>query len=248
MKDQRPLVSIVTVCYNSEKTIERTIKSVLSQSYKNIEFIIIDGQSTDNTKLIVKKYKKKIKKFISEKDKGIYDAFNKGLKIFNGDVIGFVNSDDFLKPNAIKILVKYYNKYPNKDFFFGAVKKDWEISYGYNPWKIYFSWGFFTSHSPGFFIKKKAAKIVGLYNTKYRYSSDFDYFYRMIVKKKLTGIGTNKNEIFGVFSKGGLSSRISFKEHLLECTKIRIDNNQNKFMVILTVILKLIKRLISYVY
>ena len=112
MKDQRPLVSIVTVCYNSEKTIERTIKSVLSQSYKNIEFIIIDGQSTDNTKLIVKKYKKKIKKFISEKDKGIYDAFNKGLKIFNGDVIGFVNYDDFLI------------KWDINDISFGIVKQN----------------------------------------------------------------------------------------------------------------------------
>ena len=245
MKNQYPLVTIVTVCFNSEKTIERTIKSILSQSYKNIEFIIIDGLSSDNTKVIIKKYKKKISKYVSEKDKGIYDAFNKGLKFFNGDVIGFVNSDDFLKPNAIKILVKYFNKYPDKDFFFGTVKKDWKVSYGYNPWKIYFSWGFFTSHSPGFFIKRKAAKIVGLYNLKYKYSSDFDYFYRMIIKKKLTGIGTKKNEIFGIFSKGGLSSRISFREHLLECTNIRLDNGQNKIMVLITVILKLAKKLIT---
>ncbi len=188
----KPLISVITVCFNSEKTIANTIESVINQKYQNIEFIIIDGKSTDETFNIIQKYKANITKIISEKDNGIYDAFNKGLELATGDLIGFVNSDDLLTPNALELLIKYYNKYPTKDFIFGAVKKHWGILYGYKPWKIHFSWGFYSSHSTGFFIKKHAAKIVGFYNTKYKYSADYDYFYRMIVKHKLRGVGTKK--------------------------------------------------------
>jgi glycosyltransferase involved in cell wall biosynthesis len=238
-----PLITIITVCYNSEKTIAKTIESVIAQKYKNIEFIIIDGKSTDKTMQILDKYKSYVTKIISEKDYGIYDAFNKGLTLCNGDLIGFVNSDDQLTPEATKILVEYYNKYPKKDFFFGAVKKHWAILHGYKPWKIYFSWGFYSSHSTGFFIKKEAAKKIGFYNTKYKYSADYDYFYRMIVKEKLSGIGTKKNELFGIFNRGGFSSKINFYDHMCECTKIRIDNGQNKIVVLLTFIFKFLKNL-----
>ena len=241
--NSKPLISIITVCYNSEKTISRTIESIKNQTYKNIEYIIIDGKSDDKTLEIIDNYKNSISKTISEKDNGIYDAFNKGLNICNGELIGFVNSDDILTPNALEILVKYYNKYTDRDFFFGSVKKHWGILYGYKPWKIYFTWGFYSSHSTGFFIKKKAAKIVGHYNTKYKYSSDYDYFYRMIVKHKLKGIGTKKDELFGIFSRGGYSSKVTFLDHMFECTKIRLDNGQNKLIVLLTIIFKFLKNL-----
>jgi glycosyltransferase involved in cell wall biosynthesis len=238
-----PLISIVTVSFNSEKTIQRTISSIKNQSYKNIEYIIIDGNSSDKTLEIIKKNKDIINNWISEPDKGIYDAFNKGLNLYTGDYIGFVNSDDYLLPDAISILVKYINKYPKKDFFFGAVKKHWGTLYGFKPWKIYFTWGFYSSHSTGFFIKKSAADKVGCYNLNYKYSADYDYFYRMIVHKKLKGLGTKKNEIFGVFERGGFSSKIKFLDHMMECTKIRLDNNQNKFIVLLTLIFKFITNL-----
>ena len=241
--NSNPLISIITVCYNSEKTISRTIESIINQTYKNIEYIIIDGKSDDKTLEIIDNYKNNISKIISEKDNGIYDAFNKGLNICNGDLIGFVNSDDILTPNALEILVKYYNKYTDRDFFFGAVKKHWGTLYGYRPWKIHFTWGFYSSHSTGFFIKKNAAKIIGEYNTKYKYSADYDYFYRMIIKHKLKGIGTKKDELFGVFNRGGFSSKINFFDHMTECTKIRLDNGQNKLIVLLTVIFKFLKNL-----
>ena len=96
-----PEFSIITVVLNNEKYIEETIKSIINQNYKNFEYIIIDGKSTDNTLKIIKKYKDKINKFISEKDKGIYDAFNKGISLANGRFICIVNSDDILKPNAL---------------------------------------------------------------------------------------------------------------------------------------------------
>ena len=233
-----PKITIITVCKNSAQTIEETIKSVINQKYENLEYIIIDGSSNDDTLQIVEKYKEKVTKIISESDKGIYDAFNKGLKFSTGDIIGFVNSDDILTENALKILLDYYQRYPDKDFFFGSVKKHWGTLYGYKPWKIYLTWGFYSSHSTGFFIKKKAAEIVGNYNLKYKYSSDYDYFYRMIVKHKLKGIGTKKNEIFGIFRRGGYSSQIDFFDHLCECTRIRIDNNQNILIVLFTFLIK----------
>ena len=174
---------------------------------------------------------------------GIYDAFNKGMKYSNGDYIGFLNSDDKYTNECFNYLLNYINKFPNADFFFGAVKKHWGILYGYKPYKIHWSWGFYSSHSTGFFIKKKSALKVGEYNLKYKYSADYDYFYRMIVKEKMKGIGTKKNELFGVFRRGGFSSKIKFIDHFFEEIKIRLDNKQNKFLILLIIIIKYLKNL-----
>ena len=158
-----------------------------------------------------------------------------------GDYIGFVNSDDILLPNALKILSKYIIKFPDLDFFFGTVKKHWGTLHGYKPWKIFFSWGFYTSHSTGFFIKFNSAKKVGFYNLKYKYSSDYDYFFRMIVKKKLRGMATKKKELFGIFNRGGFSSRVKFVDHFKEEIKIRNDNGQSKLILAAIIIYKSIK-------
>ncbi len=235
---QNPLITIITVVLNDRENIENTILSVINQNYKNIQYIVIDGKSNDGTIDVIQKYSDKIDIFKSENDKGIYDAFNKGLDLAKGDLIGFVNSGDILTLEALNYLVKYYNNFKKADFFFGAVKKHWGTLYGYKRWKIYFSWGFYSSHSTGFFIKKDAAKIVGKYNLKYKYSSDYDYFYRMIIKHKLVGVGTKKEELFGIFQRGGFSSKVKFFDHLVECTRIRLDNNQNRIMVLITIILK----------
>jgi glycosyltransferase involved in cell wall biosynthesis len=239
----QPLITIITVVYNGEKYLEETILSILNQEYKNIEYILIDGGSTDSTLNIIKKYENKLDFWISEKDQGIYYGFNKGLSYSTGDMIGFVNSDDILYPDALETLVKYYKKFPKIDFIFGSVKKHWAILNGYKPWKIYFSWGFYTSHSTGFYIKREAAKILGYYNTEYKYSSDYDYFYRMIIKYKLKGIATKKNEVFGVFRRGGFSSKTKFIDHFMETIKIRIENKQNKFLVLIIFILKFLKNI-----
>ena len=139
------------------------------------------------------------------------------------------------------MLKKYDEKYPNIDFLFGSVKKHWGILWGYRPWRLFYSWGFYSSHSTGFYVKKDAAVKIGKYNLNYLYSADYDYFYRMIVHHKLKGIGTKKNELFGIFRRGGYSSKIKFIEHLFETTKIRIDNGQNKFLVLVIFILKFLK-------
>lgn len=233
-------ISIITVTKNSEKYLEKNILSVHKQKYKNYEHIIIDGKSTDKTIDIINKHKKKIKYFISEKDKGLYDAMNKGIKKSNGDIIGILNSDDIYYKKTLEIVNKYFNKYKKLDFLFGSVYKH-KLLHGYYPKKIKWTFGFYSTHSIGFFIKKEAHKKVGFYNIKYKYSADYDLFYRLIVKKKMNGMATRKSEVFGKFRRGGLSSRIRYIDFLKECSQIRLDNKQNFFLVYLIFFARLIK-------
>ena len=240
---KQPLLSIITVVYNNDRYIEEALQSLYTQEFNDYEHIVIDGGSTDKTLEIIKKYESKIEYWCSKKDKGIYDAFNIGMSLSKGKYIGFLNSDDKYTDKALTILNQYIDKFPEKDFIFGSVKKHWGVLHGYRPYKIYWSWGFYSSHSTGFFIKLSAAKRVGLYNLKYKFSSDYDYFFRMIIKEKLKGIGTKKNELFGIFRRGGFSSRIKFIDHFFEEIKIRIDNGQNKILVLIIFIFKFLKHL-----
>ncbi len=242
-KFKNNLITIITVVKNAEQTIERSIQSVLNQNYDYIEYIIIDGGSTDKTIEILKKYEKKIDKIIIEQDNGIWDAMNKGIKKAKGEIVGFLNADDFYNPDAVKIVNNYFNNH-KIDFLFGTVMK-YKLMHGFNPWKIKLSFGFYTSHSVGFFIKVKKHMEVGLYNPKYL-SADLDFFYKMIVNFNLKGISTKKNEVLGTFSKGGYSSKINYIDHLKDLNSIRIDNNQNKILVKLLYFIKIIKKPIKF--
>ena len=240
-KNKSPLFSIITVVYNNEKYLEGTILSVLKQSYKNFEYIIVDGGSTDRTLEIIKKYNTKIDYWVSEKDKGIYDAFNKGMSLCRGNFIGIINSDDIYTKNSLKIISSYIKKKPLFDFIFGSVRKHWGILHGYKPNKIFYSWGFYSSHSTGFFIRRSAAQKVGLYDLKYKYHADYDYFYRLIVQKKMTGLATKKKEITGIFRRGGFSSTINYRKLFKEEMLIRYNNKQNFVLLIVIFIYKIVK-------
>ena len=235
-------ITIITVTKNSEKFIKQNIKSVQNQTYKNYEHIIVDGNSEDNTIKIIKSYKKKIKLVKNHNDKGLYHAMNVGIKKSSGDIIGILNSDDIYFKNSLKLVNKYFKENKKLDFLFGSVYKH-RLLHGYNPSIINWSFGFYTTHSVGFFIKKKSQIKVGLYNLKYKYSADYDLFIRMIKKFKLEGAATKKKEIFGKFRKGGLSSRIRFIDYLLECNKIRIDNGQNIIFVYFLFLIKVLKNI-----
>ena len=178
-----------------------------------------------------------------EEDNGIWDAMNKGLNLAKGDIIGFLNSDDYYYENSLKLVNDYFNQ-NNIDFLFGSVEK-YKLMHGFNPNIIRWSFGFYTSHSIGFFIKNKKHREVGYYNTKFL-SADLDFFYRMIVKFKLKGISTKKNEILGKFSKGGFSSKINYLTHLKDLNNIRIENGQNKYFVFFLYILKILKKPIKF--
>ncbi len=238
----KPLISIITVVLNNEKYLQECLDSLHTQKYKNYEHIIIDGGSTDNTIEIIKKNENKIDYWISERDYGIYDAFNKGMDLAKGDYLGFLNSDDvYYSENTLDYVVEAFKNNLNIDFIYGPVKKHWALLHGYKPWKIYFTWGFYTSHSTGFFIKNASAKIVGKYNLKYKYSSDYDYFFRMIVKKKLKGLATKKNEITGDFRSGGFSNNLKFIDSLKEDFRIRRDNGQNIILLLFVFLYRYIK-------
>ncbi len=241
---KKPFFSIITVVKNDEQNIIKTIKSVHNQSFKDFEHIVIDGKSTDNTlKKIL--HNKKIDFLISEKDDGIYFAMNKGLKICKGKVILFVNSGDIITKNALKIVHKKFVN-SNNDFVFGTVRRhyvnDTILKYGFNVKKLHYNFDFATSHSTGFFLKKKFYSLLGNFDTKYKCSADYDIYYKLFIKKKLIGSSTEKNQIIGIVSSGGFSSKFGFLNGLFEECKIRFNNGQNFFIVLIILINNLIKK------
>ncbi len=242
-----PKISIITVVLNGEKSINKCIKSVINQKYpkSKIEHIIIDGGSKDKTISIIKKNKKNIAYWHSKKDKGIYDAMNKGIKKSKGEIIGILNSDDYYYRDTFKT-VKNYFKNKKIDFLFGTVKKD-RILHGFWPKKIRWKFNIYPSHSGGFFIRRNAQFKVGYYNLKFKFSSDRDFIYRMIVKHKLKGTFTKKSEIFSRFNTEGISSKVSFVERLFEETLIRLNNKQNIFLVLLLIIIHSANKILNLI-
>lgn len=188
-------VSLITVTYNSGMTICDTIISVLNQSYLNIEYIIVDGSSTDNTLNIIKQYEPMFKgrmKWISEKDKGIYDAMNKGILMCTGDIIGILNSDDFFTSNHIlENIVKSFHDC-NLDGIYGDVhfvnsnnlKKTvrYYSSRFFKPWL--FRFGFMPAH-PSFYCRKSCYDKHGVYAIDYKIAADYDLLIRFLYKEKI---------------------------------------------------------------
>ncbi len=232
-------ISIITVVKNDVNNIEKTIKSLLSQSYKNFEHIIIDGKSTDGTLSVIKKYKNI--KLISKKDKNLWDAMNTGIKHSKGDIIGILNSNDIMYKKSLSIVNSYFNKF-KIDFLFGAVKKN-RIFYKFEPKKIFYRFNIYPSHSIGFFIKSNKQKELGYYNTDYNICSDYDLFYRMIVHKKMSGTNTKKSEVLGKFDMNGLSTRIPILKLYYQEMQIRLNNGQNFFLLFFLFFVKILNKL-----
>ena len=248
-KMTKPQFSIITVVKNDEKNIQKTIESILNQEFKNFEYIIVDGESKDSTMSLISKYKDKINHIVSENDDGIYFAMNKGAKIARGEFIVYVNSGDTLTVNALKIIQRKINENPNIDFVFGTVKrhytKDTLIKYGFNKKKLIYNFDFATSHSTGFYFRRSKFQELGFFNTKYKCSADYDIYYKMLILNNAEGTFTDKQDLIGEVSSGGYSSKLNILDHLLEETKIRIDNKQNIFLIILIFLNTLIKGVIK---
>lgn len=237
-------LSIITVVLNDKDNIEETIKSVINQKI-NLEFIIIDGGSTDGTLEIIKKYDNFINLWISEKDNGIYDAMNKGIIFSTGNFIGIINSGDLFAQNGLEIIQNYINDNRNLDFIFGTVHKK-ILKYKFNPHKIFWSFDFYPSHSTGFFIKNETQKKLGLYDTNFKLSADHEFFYRLI-NKKFKGTSTLKSELIGIFRKvnTSFSSTFSAEEHLSEEINIRLKHFQNRLMIILIIFNNFMKKILK---
>ena len=182
-------VSIITVTYNSAKTIKDTLKSVAAQTYPDIEHIIVDGASKDDTVRIAKEFPH-VAKIISEPDKGIYDAMNKGIRAATGDIVGILNSDDFFSaPDVVQKIIEGFDQYTDATIadvtyvtpetlrlvrYFSAEK--------WNPKK--FKWGYQPPHET-FYLRKKYYDQIGLYKTDYTIAADYELMIRMLLKNKL---------------------------------------------------------------
>lgn len=229
-------VSIITVTYNSAKTLAHTIESVVDQDYPHIEYLIIDGGSTDSTKEIVESFGKNISVFISEPDSGLYDAMNKGIRLASGDIVGIINSDDFyhrndaiskvvegfseegiacvfadirfVRPDELNKTVRYYS---SKKFNLGA-----------------FSWGYMPAH-PTFFTYRHNFEKYGLYKTDYQIAADFELLARFLFKHKLPYKYLNfdlmKMRLGGVSTGSLKSTLIINQEDLRACRENGIKTN-----------------------
>ena len=176
-----PVISIITITYNGEKHIEQTIQSVLGQTYPNIQYIIIDGGSTDQTLSIIKKYEQKLYYWVSEKDKGISDAFNKGIAKATGEIVGIINADDWYQPAALERVAA---RMGDADVCFGDLQL-WQ-----NEKKDYIKKGNLdllnsemSVNHPTVFIKKKVYDTCGAFNSEYRCAMDYD----LMLRFKLAG-------------------------------------------------------------
>jgi len=202
-----PLVSIITVCLNSEKTISDTLNSVLNQSYKNIEYIIIDGISSDNTINIIKKFAEETNKsitLISEHDNGLYDAMNKGIKLAKGNIIGIINSDDWYEHDAVFNIVDCFNK-GKVDAVQGNmnVYDSKKILYIAKPYSNLdkLRKGMVMNH-PTLFVKKEVYNKYGSFDIDIKTAADWDFALRLW--KNNVKIGCTNNVIAN-FRVGGIS-------------------------------------------
>lgn len=211
-----PKISIITATYNSEKYVEDSINSVISQIESNDEYIVIDGGSIDRTVDIIKKYDDSITYWKSEKDEGIYHAWNKGLKHATGDWIMFIGSDDFLKPNALNLYKEFIERYVSEDCLYISSKNEIIDDnkriiriYGW-PW----SWEIFKRRNnishPGSLHSYRLFKNYGFYNEKYKIAGD----YELLLRPKENLKAMFLNEITIEVTHGGVSSNPKmFIEH-----------------------------------
>ncbi|MDC0481628.1 glycosyltransferase [Candidatus Pelagibacter sp.] len=213
--NMNPLISVITVVLNGERYLEEAILSVIKQTHKNVEYIIIDGGSTDGTLDIIRKYDDRIDFWISEKDNGLYNAMNKGINLSNGDFIGFVGSDDFLYPNTLEKIAKASTK-ASIDFTVGPV--DIIKVNGKLKEKILILPRFLennrfvfdmATHHLSFYVSRKIINKIGIFDESFNIRSDYDMTINvMSLSKKHYSF----KESVGAFREGGLSG--SYKSYL----------------------------------
>ncbi len=213
-------VSIITVVYNGAETIEQTIQSVLHQSYKNIEYIIVDGLSTDGTQQIIEKYAQDISYYISERDDGLYYAMNKGIEKATGDIIGIINSDDWYAENAVEDVVECFQK-SDVELVYGKVAK---ISEEHrvritqrDPLES--MWYEMPVSHPSVFVKKDVYDRLGVFDVNYHVASDYELMLRFYTEKVKFGY---VDKVISYFREGGTTTKRT-KENRTEVYKISMS-------------------------
>lgn len=246
-------ISIITVVYNNEKTIKDALNSVLGQTYKDIEYIIVDGKSNDKTVSIIKEYENKLGCFISEEDFGIYDAMNKGIKAATGDVIGILNSDDLYQDtNVIETVMNQFNQNPSIDVVYGdlvyvksdnvnKVVRNWKSNSYYNS---FFDNGNVPPH-PSLFVKKSVYEKAGLFNLDFKLAADYEFMLRIFKKHNFNSKYINR--VIVKMRLGGATNQnfSNIKKQNIEILKAW-NNNELKAPFLLMP-LRIIKRLIQFI-
>lgn len=222
-------ISLITITYNSSETLVYTIQSVLNQNYKDVEYIIVDGASKDNTVAIIKQYEPLFEgrlKWISEPDKGLYDAMNKGICMATGNVVGILNSDDFFTSNNIlQNVVEAFNDKPQIDAVYGDIHfvhpDNLNKCVRYYSSKIFkrnlMKLGFMPAH-PSFYLRRECFERYGLYKTDYKIAADFEFLLRVIYKERIKILYLPLDMVTmrtgGASTSGLVSHKRIMKEHL----------------------------------
>ena len=245
-------ISIVTVSYNSEKTIRDTILSVLSQTYPDVEYILVDGASTDGTLKVIDEYREKISQVISEPDKGIYDAMNKGIRRATGDFVGILNSDDFLAaPDIIEGLAAFLQEHPDLDCSYADVvyvRRDAPdkilrlySSKNFSPRRVRI--GLMIPHA-GFYAKRELFEKFGYYKLDYRVAADFELMARFMKNGAVLG---RFPRTMVKMRNGGISSNGFFWRVHQNFEIVRACRENGIYTNILLLLLKIPSKLLSYI-
>jgi len=247
----KPKVSVITVCFNSESTIRDTLVSVLSQSYGNIEHVIVDGGSSDGTMDIVAEYRDSLGPVISEPDKGLYDAMNKGVELASGEIIGILNSDDFYESDdVVEAIVSSFQEDASLDIVFGDVVFVQPENLGlvsryyraghFRPWKLRFGW---MPPHPATFVRRSVYEEHGKYRLDMKISADFEMFVRWLGKAKLNYRWLNRVVVRmragGVSTDGLKSSLVLNREIVRACRENGLYTNL--FLVLTKIPFKLLE-------
>jgi glycosyltransferase involved in cell wall biosynthesis len=242
-------VSIITVCFNSEKTIRDTIDSVISQNYPLIEYIIIDGGSTDQTMSIIREYEDKVSIIVSEADRGIYDAMNKGIALASGQIIGMLNSDDvYISRNVVSELMDKMQS-ENADSVFAdlvivdpdnldKILRYYDSSF-FSPQKFRFGW--MPAH-PTFFVKKSLYDKVGPYSLDYKISADYEMLIRLLWVHRVSYAYLQKPVVrmrYGGASTANLSRNVLLNKEIVQACRAN-GISTNLFLVLLKIPAKLL--------
>lgn len=226
----QPLISIITVVYNGEQTLQQTMNSVFNQTYKSIEYIIIDGGSNDGTIELIKANEKHIDYWISEPDEGLYDAMNKGISKANGELIGMINSDDWYELDAIEIVVSEYLKDTSKRIFhanrFDVYPNGEKKVFAFNPSIIKFKYFAMTYNHPTMFVSSKVYKDYK-YNIYLKVFSDYQFTLTSFLKNKDQFVYINKTIVN--FRLGGASGQTPLLKVLNEGFRARRNAGMNVF-------------------
>jgi glycosyltransferase involved in cell wall biosynthesis len=240
-------VSIITVSYNSIKTIEDTIRSVKEQRYPYIEYIVVDGASTDGTKEVIEQHLGHISRYVSEKDGGIYDAMNKGIGYATGDIVGILNSDDiFFDESVIEKVVAAFAQdeslscvYGNIQYFRNNVNNVMRVWKTQAYYEGYLESGKVPPH-PAVFVRRKVYEKIGLYKTDYKIAADLEFMIRLLKTYRLRS--TFLNEFLVKMRAGGISTT-GLRSYLVSTKEIKRAWNSNglKYPLKLYIIRPIIK-------